>query len=80
MVCKASEALFKELRSYKIKVTCVNPGSIDTYFFEDSGIQPHKNMLQPKDIAAFIIHILETPENFLVDEITMRPLIPTEPQ
>jgi NADP-dependent 3-hydroxy acid dehydrogenase YdfG len=74
-----SESLFKELRSYKIKVTCVNPGSIDTRFFEDSGIQSHKNMLQPKDIAAFIIHILETPDNFLVDEITMRPLIPSSP-
>ena len=71
-----SEALFKELRSYKIKVTCVNPGSIDTHFFEDSGKQPHKNMLQPKDIAALVIHILETPDNFLVDEITLRPLIP----
>lgn len=67
-----SESLFKELRSYKIKVTCVNPGSIDTGFFEDSGIQSHKNRLQPKDIAAFAIHILETPDNFLVDEITMR--------
>src|SRR5665811_224049 len=44
-----SEALFKELRTYNIKVTCVNPGSIDTAFFEDSGIQPHKNMLQSKD-------------------------------
>lgn len=74
-----SEALFKELRSYKIKVTCVNPGSIDTHFFEDSGIQPHKNMLQPKDIAVLIIHILETPDNFLVDEITLRPLIPNSP-
>jgi NADP-dependent 3-hydroxy acid dehydrogenase YdfG len=75
-----SESLFKELRSYKIKVTCVNPGSIDTGFFEESGIQPHKNMLHPKDVAAFIIHILETPDNFLVDEITMRPLIPTAPE
>jgi len=74
-----SEALFKELRSYKIKVTCVNPGSIDTHFFEGSGISSHKNMLQPKDIAAFIIHIIETPDNFLVDEITMRPLIPDPP-
>ena len=74
-----SEALFKELRSYKIKVTCVNPGSIDTHFFEGSGIPSHKNMLQPKDIAAFIIHIVETPDNFLVDEITMRPLIPDPP-
>ncbi|MEO7264471.1 MAG: SDR family NAD(P)-dependent oxidoreductase [Ferruginibacter sp.] len=71
-----SEALFKELRSYKIKVTCVNPGSIDTHFFEDSGIKPHRNMLQPTDIANLILHIIETPDNFLVDEITMRPLIP----
>jgi len=74
-----SEALFKELRAYKIKVTCVNPGSIDTAFFEDSGIQSHKNMLQPKDIAQLLIHILETPDNFLVDEITVRPLIPNPP-
>ncbi|PKP15883.1 MAG: NAD-binding protein, partial [Bacteroidetes bacterium HGW-Bacteroidetes-23] len=40
-----SEALFKELRSYKIKVTCVNPGSIDTHFFEASGIKPNHTML-----------------------------------
>lgn len=75
-----SESLFKELRSYKIKVTCVNPGSIDTGFFEDSGIESHKNMLHPEDLAAFIIQILETPDNFLVDEITVRPLIPTAPE
>jgi short-subunit dehydrogenase len=74
-----SEALFKELRSYKIKVTCVNPGSIDTHFFEESGIQPHKNMMQPDDIAALILHIIETPDNLLVDEITLRPLIPNPP-
>ena len=75
-----SEALFKELRSYKIKVTCVNPGSIDTNFFEDSGIYPHRNMLQPKDISALIINVIETPDNFLVDEITVRPLIPNPPE
>lgn len=71
-----SEALFKELRNDNIKVTCVNPGSIDTHFFEDSGIEPHHNMLQPNDIAEFVISILETPDNFLVDEITLRPLNP----
>ncbi len=74
-----SEALFKELRSYNIKVTCVNPGSIDTHFFEDSDIKPHHNMLQPNDIAALVVHILETPDNFLVDEITLRPLNPIPP-
>jgi NADP-dependent 3-hydroxy acid dehydrogenase YdfG len=74
-----SEALFKELRSDKIKVTCVNPGSIDTHFFEESGIIPHANMMQPKDIADLVLHLLETPDNLLVDEITLRPLIPNPP-
>ena len=70
-----SESLFKELRGHGIKVTCVNPGSIDTDFFIGSGIKPHHNMLQPNDIAAVIVHILETPDNLLIDEITLRPLI-----
>lgn len=74
-----SESLFKELRGYHIKVTCVNPGSIDTDFFKDSGIHAHHNMLQSNDIANLIMHILETPDNFLVDEITMRPLNPHTP-
>src|SRR5690625_7882458 len=31
-----SEALFKELRSENIKVKCVKPGSIHTYFFKNN--------------------------------------------
>ena len=69
-----SEALFKELRSDNIKVTCLNPGSIDTHFFETSGIEPHKNMLQPDDLAELIAFILESPDNLLIDELTVRPL------
>lgn len=71
-----SESLFKELRSFSIKVTCVNPGSIETNFFEESGIQSHNNMLQPKDVANLITQIIETPDNLLINEITLRPLNP----
>lgn len=71
-----SEALFKELRTDNIKVTCVNPGSIDTHFFEESGINAHPNMLQPHEVANLLIQILETPSNLLIDEITLRPLNP----
>lgn len=71
-----TEALFRELRSDKIKVSCVNPGSIATHFFKDSGIEPHDNMIQPNDLADILVHILQTPDNLLIDEITMRPLIP----
>ena len=45
-------------------------------FFEQSGIEPHSNMLRPNDIAALIIHVIETPCNMLIDEITLRPLQP----
>lgn len=75
-----SESLFKELRQHHIKVTCVNPGSIETPFFQHTGIETHAHMLQPAEVAALIIHLLETPDNLLVDEITLRPLIPTKPQ
>lgn len=75
-----SEALFKELRHYHIKVTCLNPGSIDTGFFKSSGIEAHKNMLQSKDLANTLVHILETPDNMLINEMTVRPLDPRAPK
>lgn len=74
-----TESIAKELRFEKIKVTCFNPGSIDTDFFRESGVEPHRRMLQPEDLANTLVHILETPDNFQVDEITIRPLTPRAP-
>lgn len=75
-----SDALFKELRFFNIKVTCFNPGSIDTHFFESSGISTHDNMLQPKDLANTLVHIIQTPDNMLISEMTVRPLNPKNPE
>lgn len=69
-----SESLMKELRGDRIKVTCVNPGSIETDFFESSGIESHKNMLHPKELAKTIEFLLKTSDNFLIDELRIRPL------
>jgi len=74
-----SESLFLELRSFNIKVTCINPGSIETGFFAQTGIKSHKNMLQTTDLANTLIHILETPDNMLINDITIRPLNPMAP-
>lgn len=71
-----SESLFKELRYDGIKVTCLNPGSIETDFFQESGIHSHGNMLSPDAIAHTLIHVLETPDNLLINDITLRPLNP----
>ncbi len=76
-----SESLFKELRYDGIKVTSFCPGSIATEFFEDAeGVKTHSNMMQPDDVAKVLIDLLETPDNFLINDITMRPLNPKPPE
>lgn len=71
-----SEALFKELREYNIKVSCFNSGSINTHFFETSGIEPNEKMLEASELADILVFLLETPDNVLIDELTVRPLRP----
>lgn len=71
-----SEALFKELRYDNIKVSCINPGSIETDFFAESGIEKHANMLQPDNIAETVAYLLQTPDNMLISDMTIRPLNP----
>lgn len=75
-----SEALLKEVRSDNIKVTTLHPGSIETSFFKSSGIEKHSNMLQAKDLADTVIHLLETPANMLISELVIRPLDSRKPR
>jgi short-subunit dehydrogenase len=76
-----SESLFKEVRDYKVKVTCLYPGSVKTDFFRNSpGIQPHDYMLMPEDIALSIIQTLEMPDNFHTVNLEIRPLQPKGPR
>ena len=71
-----SDALFKEVRQDGIKVSCFFPGSIQTEFFDVAGIPISANPMTPEQISSTLIHILETPDNYLITEIVMRPLRP----
>ena len=76
-----SEALFKELRYDGIKVSCMMPGSIATDFFETANAgETHPNMMMPEDVASTLVHLLETSENFLINEVVLRPLNPKPPE
>ncbi len=76
-----SDCLFKELRDYGIKVSCVFPGSTKTDFFENApGVEAHDYMMKPEEVALELIRILETNDNFLISESTFRPLQPKGPQ
>lgn len=75
-----NEALFKELRYDGIKVTGVFPGSINTDLFDKiNGIENHPNMMKTTDISSTVKFLLETDDNYLINEITMRPLNPKDP-
>jgi NADP-dependent 3-hydroxy acid dehydrogenase YdfG len=75
-----SESLFKELRYDGIKVTALFPGSINTDLFEKiDGIENHPNMMKTTDISNTVKFLLETDDNYLINEITMRPLNPKDP-
>lgn len=76
-----SESLFQEVRYNGIKVTCFYPGSVNTHFFDAiDGADTHPNMMQPHDIAKILADVIETPDNFLINEIVMRPLNPKKPE
>lgn len=76
-----SESLMMELREFGIKVSVIYPGSTATHFFDEvPGISNHNNMLKPEDIAASLIHILDTHPNNLISELVIRPLISKPPK
>ena len=72
-----SDSLYKEVRDFGVKVTCVYPGSVKTDFFRHSeNIKPHDNMLMPADVASQIVFALESPANYHPVNLEIRPLKP----
>jgi NAD(P)-dependent dehydrogenase (short-subunit alcohol dehydrogenase family) len=76
-----SESLFREVRDFRVKVTCLYPGSVKTDFFRNAAnITPHDYMLMPEDIALSIIQAVEMPDNFHTVNLEVRPLQPKGPK
>jgi short-subunit dehydrogenase len=75
-----SQSMYKEMRDFGIKVTCVYPGSVKTDFFRNSAIEPHDYMLMPEDVAQMIVQALQTSDNFHQVNLEVRPLQPRGPR
>lgn len=72
-----SDALYKELRDFGVKVTCVHPGSTQTNFFDNvESIKADNNMLSPTEVASNLVFLLESSDNFLTNTIVFRPMNP----
>ncbi len=72
-----SQSLYKELRNFGIKVSCIYPGSVKTNFFDKiPSVTVNDNMMMPEDIASTILHCLKSPPNYHHIDIEVRPLRP----
>ena len=69
-VCGMGEALRMELFETDIKVTLIEPGMVDTPFFDN----PVSDALKDEDIARVVIFALSQPPHVDVNEILVRPV------
>jgi NADP-dependent 3-hydroxy acid dehydrogenase YdfG len=64
------ESLRQELNDTGVRVTLIEPGMVDTPFFDNPG----EGRLQADDIARTVMFALSQPEHVDVNEILVRPV------
>ncbi|HMA99548.1 MAG TPA: SDR family oxidoreductase [Spirochaetota bacterium] len=69
-----SRALAMEAKPYRVRVSCLSPGGIDTDFIAGSQVAvriKNEAVLQPNNIAALVLFVLSQPANTSYPEITL---------
>ena len=69
-VTAMAEAARQDLNDTGIRVTSIEPGMVDTPFFDN----PVSNALQPDDIARAVLYAIRQPPHVDVNEILIRPV------
>jgi NADP-dependent 3-hydroxy acid dehydrogenase YdfG len=66
--------LREELRGTGVRVTLIEPGMVDTPFFDD----PKPDALRPDDVARTVLFALSQPPGVDISELVVMPTPPTE--
>ena len=67
-----ARVLAAEARPYEVKVTTLLPGATDTPIWDDRPGFDRSKMMQPSDVAGFVVSIVSRP-NISVEEVIIRP-------
>jgi len=72
------ECAFQEARSHNVRVVTLAPGSVATPFFDEANVPvpDPSRLLQPEDVAAAVLLVLDLPERATVRELDIRPTNP----
>jgi hypothetical protein len=71
-----SEALMQEVRQDGIKVSYICPGSVNTYFGNDTPSDEKSWQLQPEDLADVVLDLLRMDQRALPSKVEIRPSRP----
>ena len=68
-----ADSLREELREDNIKVISIHPGAVDTPFWDGAGANfPREEMLDTNTLAQSIVHAIQSPGNFTIEELVVR--------
>jgi 3-oxoacyl-[acyl-carrier protein] reductase len=70
-----TEALMLDVRDHGIRVSCIMPGSVDTYF-NDTEPAGESWKLAPEDVAKAVLQLLEHEDRALPSRVELRPSRP----
>jgi NADP-dependent 3-hydroxy acid dehydrogenase YdfG len=71
-----TQALRDECGKSSVKVTLINPGMVDTGFFDTLAFAPGKQLSQAikaDDVADAVVYILQAGSHYVIDEINLTP-------
>ncbi len=72
-----AQSLRKECSSSQVAVTLINPGMVDTPFFDDLTFRPGSDpshSIQASQIAQTVMLLLDQRDNFVFEEINLQPM------
>ena len=68
-----ADSMREELRENNIKVISIHPGAVDTPFWDETGVNfTREEMLDTSTLAQSIMHAIQSPGNFTVEELVVR--------
>jgi short-subunit dehydrogenase len=68
-----SQAIYRELRPFNVKVSTIFPGSVNTAFFDHIEHKlSYEDMIQPAELVKSVIHLLESDDAYLPFELEVR--------
>jgi short-subunit dehydrogenase len=68
-----ADSMREELKENNIKVISIHPGAVDTPFWDETGVNfSREEMLDTSTLAQSIMHAIQSPGNFTVEELVVR--------